>query len=82
MAYDFVEERTRDGRRFRMLNVVGAFTHECLAIRVSRELKSIDAIDVLSDLFVLRGVPEPVRFEEWPGVHRQGPTEMDLSRRS
>lgn len=35
-AYDFVEDRTRDGRKFRMLNVVDEFTRECLAIRVAR----------------------------------------------
>jgi hypothetical protein len=51
--YDFVEERTHDGRKFRMLNIIDEFTHECLAIRVSRRLKSIDVIDVLSDLFIL-----------------------------
>ena len=38
-----------------MLNIVDDFNHECLAIRVSRKLKSIDVIDVLSDLFILRG---------------------------
>src|ERR1051326_8577721 len=52
-AYDFVEDRTHDGRRIRMLNVIDEFTHECLAIRVSRRLKSIDVIDALSDLFIL-----------------------------
>src|SRR5215472_9840855 len=31
------------------------FTHECLAIRVARKFKTIDVIDVLSDLFILRG---------------------------
>jgi hypothetical protein len=56
-SYDFVEERTHDGRKLRMLNIIDEFTHECLAIRVSRRLKSIDVIDVLSDLFILRGVP-------------------------
>src|SRR5262245_21277245 len=40
-----------------MLNVLDEFTHECLAIRVARKLKAIDVIDVLSDLFILRGVP-------------------------
>ena len=40
-----------------MLNVIDEFTHECLAIRVSRRLKAIDVIDVLSGLFILRGVP-------------------------
>ncbi len=33
-AYDFVEDRTRDGRKFRMLNVVDEFTRECLAMFV------------------------------------------------
>jgi transposase InsO family protein len=53
-AYDFVEDRTHDGRKFRMLNVVDEFTHECLAIRVARKLKATDVIDVLSDLFMPR----------------------------
>jgi len=42
------------------------FTHECLAIRVSRRLKSIDVIDVLSDLFILRGIPEHIRSDNGP----------------
>jgi hypothetical protein len=40
-----------------MLNVLDEFSHECLAIRVARKLKAIDVIDVLSDLFILRGIP-------------------------
>ena len=65
-SYDFVEERTHDGRKFRMLNVLDEFTHECLAIRVARKLKSIDVIDVLSDLFILRGVPGHIRSDNGP----------------
>src|SRR5918998_5524337 len=52
-SYDFVEDRTHDGRKYRMLNVIDEFTHECLAIRVARKLKATDVIDVLSDLFIL-----------------------------
>jgi putative transposase len=65
-AYDFVEDRTRDGRKFRMLCVVDEFTRECLAIRVARKLGAADVIDVLSDLFVLRGVPAHVRSDQGP----------------
>ena len=54
-SYDFVEDRTHDGRKYRMLNVIDEFTHECLAIRIDRRLKAVDVIDVLSDLFILRG---------------------------
>src|SRR5690606_14921673 len=60
-SYDFVEDRTHDGRKYRMLNVIDEFTHEALAIRIDRKLNSTDVIDVLSDLFILRGVPEHVR---------------------
>jgi putative transposase len=49
-----------------MLNVIDEFTHECLAIRVSRKLKAVDVIDVLSDLFILRGVPGHVRSDNGP----------------
>ena len=65
-SYDFVEARTHDGRKFRMLNVVDEFTRECLAIRVARKLKAIDVIDVLSDLFSLRGVPKHIRSDNGP----------------
>ena len=65
-AYDFVEARTHDARKFRMLNVVDEFTRECLAIRVARKLKGADMIDVLSGLFILRGVPEHVRSDNGP----------------
>ncbi|AYO86650.1 IS3 family transposase (plasmid) [Methylobacterium brachiatum] len=65
-SYDFVEHRTHNGRKYRMLNVIDEFTRECLAIRVSRKLKAHDVIDVLSDLFSLRGVPGYIRSDNGP----------------
>lgn len=65
-SYDFVEDRTHNGRKFRMLNVIDEFTQECIAIRIDRKLKSTDVIDVLSDLFILRGVPGHVRSDNGP----------------
>jgi putative transposase len=65
-SYDFVEDRTHDGRKFRMLNIVDEFTHECLAIRAARQLKASDIIDVLSDLFILRGIPGHIRSDNGP----------------
>jgi transposase InsO family protein len=62
-SYDFVEGRTHNGRKFRMLNIIDEFTRECLAIRIDRKLNSTDVIDVLSDLFILRGVPGHVRSD-------------------
>ena len=49
-----------------MLNIIDEFTHECLAIRVARRLRSIDVIDALSDLFILRGIPGHIRSDNGP----------------
>jgi putative transposase len=65
-SYDFVEDRTHDGRKYRMLNLIDEFTRECLAIRVGRNLNSVDVVDLLSDLFILRGVPGHVRSDNGP----------------
>ena len=65
-SYDFVERRTHDGRKFRMLNVVDEFTRECLAIRIDRKLNSTAVIDVLTDLFIRRGVPGHIRSDNGP----------------
>ena len=62
-SYDFVEDRTHNGRKYRMLNIIDEFTRECLAIRVNRKLRSTDVIDVLSDLFILRGIPGHIRSD-------------------
>jgi hypothetical protein len=55
-AYDFVEERTHDGRRYRMLNIVDEFTREALAI-LDRRLRLTDVIETLANLFILRDFP-------------------------
>jgi len=65
-AYDCVEDRTRDGRKIRLLNVVDAFTRACLTIRVARKLGSADVIDVLADLFIARGTPGHIRSDNGP----------------
>ena len=49
-----------------MLNIIDEFTRECIAIRVNRRLKATDVIDVLSDLFILRGVPVHIRSDNGP----------------
>ena len=62
-SYDFVEERTTDGRKFRILNVIDEYTRECLAILVERRINSPDVIDQLFNLFVFRGIPEHIRSD-------------------
>lgn len=65
-SYDFVQDRTDDGRAYRMLNIIDEFTREALMIRVGRKLGSIDVIDALTDLFILRGPPQFIRSDNGP----------------
>jgi len=62
-AYDFVMDRTHNGKRFRMLTIIDEYTKECLAIKVDRKLGATDVVDTLLDLFVLHGVPDYIRSD-------------------
>jgi hypothetical protein len=57
-SYDFVEARTHDGRKFRMLCLIDEFTREALAVRVKRKLNSIDVLETLADVMISRGRPD------------------------
>ena len=65
-SYDFVQDRTADGRLYRTLNIIDEYTREALMIRVDRKLNSTDVLDALTDLFILRGPPEYIRSDNGP----------------
>lgn len=65
-SYDFVHHRTDDGRAFRTLNIIDEHSREALMIRVKRKLNSVDVIDALTDLFILRSVPKYIRSDNGP----------------
>lgn len=65
-SYDFVADRTHDGKAFRMLCIIDEFTRESLAIRVARKLKATDVIEALYELFVSRGSPAYIRSDNGP----------------
>jgi len=65
-SYDFVEDRTHDGRKIRMLTVIDEYSRECLAIEVDRRLRSDDVLHKLAELFVLHGPPEHIRSDNGP----------------
>ena len=62
-SYDFVLDRTHDGRAFRMLTVIDEFTRQCLAIHVDRKLNSQDVLECISALFVRHGPPDYIRSD-------------------
>ena len=65
-SYDFVLERTQDGRAFRILNVIDEYTRECLAVKVKRHLDHEDVQECLTELFCERGVPVHLRSDNGP----------------
>ena len=62
-SYDFVMNRSDDGRSMKMLTLIDEFTRECLAIVVERRLNSEDVLATLYELFMERGVPEYIRSD-------------------
>ena len=65
-SYDFVMDRTSDGKTLRMLTILDEYTRECLSIRVERRLTAQDVLDELYQLFLLRGVPKYIRSDNGP----------------
>jgi len=62
-SYDFVSERTHDGRPLKLLTIIDEYTRECLAIKVKRKLDSHNVIEQLADLFITRGLPKHIRSD-------------------
>lgn len=69
-SYDFVQDRTPDGRAYRTLNIIDDFTREALMLGVDCKLNSTDTVDALTDLFVLREPPEFIaqKVRDWIGA--------------
>ena len=65
-SYDFVQCRTHDGRKVRLLTLMDEYTRECLSIDVARRLNSEDVLCRLAEFFVRRGVPDHIRSNNGP----------------
>jgi len=65
-SYDFVEDKTMNGRKVRWLNIIDEFTHECLASVPRRSWRKNDVIEVLAKLFLTKGMPEYLRSDNGP----------------
>jgi len=65
-SYDFVYDRTHDGRPLRLLTILDEHTRECLAIAVDRRMDSRKVLSLLGKLFVRHGVPAYIRSDNGP----------------
>ena len=65
-SYDFMIDRTADGRAFKILNIIDEYTRECLAVLVARKITNQDVINLLFNLFIFRGIPKHIRSDNGP----------------
>ncbi|MCO5143611.1 MAG: IS3 family transposase [Oligoflexia bacterium] len=62
-SYDFVQDHTHEGRKFRMLTIIDEYSRKCLSIKVKRKLKTMDVLEELAKLFQIHGCPEHIRSD-------------------
>jgi transposase InsO family protein len=65
-TWDFIHDRTTNGRPLKWLSIVDEYTRECLALEVDRSITAEKVIDVLVELFRIRGVPKHIRSDNGP----------------
>ena len=65
-SYDFLVDRTEDGRQLKLLAVIDEYTRESLPIEVARSFTAPDVIGVLQYLFAVRGTPDYIRSDNGP----------------
>jgi putative transposase len=62
-SYDFVFDRTEDGRQLKFMPVLDEYTREGLAIEVDRSITGDDVADMLTYLFQVHGEPDFIRSD-------------------
>jgi putative transposase len=65
-SYDFLVDRTEEGRPLKLLAVIDEFTRECLALEVSRSFTAQNVVENLQYLFAVRARPEHLRSDNGP----------------
>ena len=71
-TYDFLEDRTENGSKLRIMTVLDEFTRESLSIRVDKSITHEKVIESLSFLFLTRGTPEYIRSDNGPEFVAKG----------
>ncbi len=65
-AWDFVHDRTSDGRPLKWLTLVDEYTRECLALEVARGMTARQAVEILAGVVRARGAPTHLRSDNGP----------------
>ena len=65
-AWDFIHDRTADGRPLKWLTLVDEYTRECLALEVGRGMTAKGVIAVVARVIAERGAPAHLRSDNGP----------------
>jgi putative transposase len=65
-SWDFVEDQTQNGTRFRVLTLLDEHTRECLAVHVDWSIRAVEVITVVEAAMARYGVPEHLRSDNGP----------------
>jgi putative transposase len=63
---DFIHDTDERDRPLKWLSVVDEYTRECLALEVDRSITAANVVEVLTELFMIRGVPVHIRSDNGP----------------
>ena len=62
-TWDFIHDRTVDGRQLKFLIIIDEFTRECLCLDVGRSFTADGVLNVLAELMPCHGVPTHIRSD-------------------
>ncbi len=65
-SWDFVEDQTENGTRFRILTVLDEYTRQCLATHAAWSIRAVDTITVIEAAIERYGAPEHLRSDNGP----------------
>lgn len=65
-SWDFVEDQTENGTRFRILTLIDEHTRECLAMHIAWSIRAVDVITTMEAAIAFYGAPEHIRSDNGP----------------
>jgi transposase InsO family protein len=65
-AWDFIHDRTSDGRPLKWLSVVDEYPRECVGLEVARSLSARRVTELLAGMVSERGAPVQIRSDNGP----------------
>ena len=65
-SWDFVEDQTENGTRFRVLTLIDEYSRVCLAAHAAWSIRAVDVIAVVEAAMVAHGQPAHIRSDNGP----------------